>query len=672
MKLKTIRWMLAAVLAAGMIGLGGCVDDSSSSSKGTEVEQAFDFTLTSYKTQNLSSQSRTTSGTSSLQASEPSIMRGQLTATNTGTSAVTTFSWSVYLDENAWTLASNNTAILPSGNYEFSLLLSEGDQQYVGSAVLALVDGTADIPMTIRPVIGETLTSVTIAGELADFKFSYDPGELSIANIGNPQIGIEVDGESEQLFAINPTTGIADAYINLNAGQHNIHLNLYDDSIQKGRSVVAQETVIVIAGSDIEMDLIPLHSEIELVLTENGGDALFKFSIPQEVVQEAGAIENLQVLLSVTGNNNPIEETILNLQMAEQGNYTAEVTLNNKQYDDVTLSLTFTDIASSPTELLGSCNQSTILDATNRAISCPLILRRRAVIGGSLLSVVGFNVFDEEGAPIPGATITEGGNILGVTGSGVFGTPGYLKTYLNAGDYDLHAEANSMSTSINLNVLPFTILNIELILDTPSGACNDEDAIGTECGGGIKFSQGLVAAAGDQEGPGDSWGVNQFQMSPASSESDEQWIILGTSFDNGKENTEKMIENGHVKYEAAITCNAKNTGGTKDWYLPARDELHMLIRNSNICNNYQGNCEGNACPQYDSGCENGTPENPIVDGFNVASGNYRTRGYASSSEDGFQNQWAYMDSQVDTVDNDNRLNTWGRFYTVRTRCIRQY
>lgn len=663
MKLKNIRWMLAAVLAAGMIGLGGCVDDSSSSAKGTEVEQAFDFTLTSYKTQNISPQSRTTSGTSSLQASEPSIMRGQLTATNTGTSAVTTFSWSVYLDENAWTLASNNTAILPPGNYEFSLLLSEGDQQYVGSAVLALVDGTADIPMTIRPVIGETLTSVTIAGELADFKFSYDPGELSIANISNPQIGIEVDGESEQLFTINPTTGIADAYINLNAGQHDIHLNLYDDSIQKGRSVVAQETVIVVAGSDIEMDLIPLHSEIELVLLENGGDALFKFSIPQEVVQEAGAIENLQVLLSITGNNNPIEETILNLQMAEQGNYAAEVTLNNKQYDDITLSLTFTDIASSPAELLGSCNQSTTLDATNRAISCPLILRRRAVIGGSLLSVVGFNVFDEEGAPIPGATITEGGNILGVTGSGVFGTPGYLKTYLNAGDYNLHAEANSISTSMDLNVLPFTILNIELILDTPSGACSDEDAIGTECGGGIKFSQGLVAAAGDQAG--------ELQMSPSYSDAGG-WIELGTSLDNGKENTEKMIGNGHNKYEAAIACNAKNEDGINDWYLPARDELHTLIRNSNICDNYQGNCERGSCPQYEGGCENGTSDSPVVNGFNAASGGYRTRGYATSSENGNQSQWGYADHDTESTSSDNYLFSWGRSYTVRTRCIRQY
>ncbi len=511
--------------------------------------------------------------------------------------------------------------------------------------------------------MGETLTSVTIAGELADFKFSYNPDELSIASISNPQIGIEVDGENEQLFSINPATGIADAYINLSAGQHNIHLNLYDDSIQKGRSVAAQETVIVIAGTDIEMDLIPLHSEIELVLSENGGDALFKFSIPQEAVQEAGAIENLQVLLSVSGNNNPIEETILNLQMAEQGNYTAEVTLNNKQYDDITLSLTFTDIASSPTELLGSCNQTTTLDATNRAISCPLILRRRAVFGGSLLSVVGFNVFDEEGAPVLGAIINEGENILGITGSGVFGTPGYLKTYLNAGDYEIHAEANSVSTSMGLTVLPFTILNIELTLDTPTGICSDEDTIGTECGGGIKFSHGLVAAVADQSG--------MFQMSPSYSDSDG-WIELGTSLDDGKDNTEKMIVNGHTKYESAITCHAKNEDGINDWYLPARDELYILIRNSNICDNYQGNCERGSCPQYEGGCENGTSDNPVVNGFNTALGDYRTRGYATSSENGNQSQWAYADHDTESASSDNYLFSWGRSYSVKTRCIRQY
>ena len=150
--------------------------------------------------------------------------------------------------------------------------------------------------MTIRPIIGDTVTDISIVTLLTDFKFQYDPAELSIAGFTNPQLGIIADNGNEDIFSINPATGISDNYVNLSEGVHNIKLKLYDAATQRGKSVLSQEDQVIVFGNNMAMDLVALHGETIFTLTENGGDAVFSFSVPQEVIDEVGGVGNLQTI----------------------------------------------------------------------------------------------------------------------------------------------------------------------------------------------------------------------------------------------------------------------------------------------------------------------------------------------------------------------------------------
>lgn len=151
-------------------------------------------------------------------------MTGQLSITDTNTSTETVENWSIYLDEATWEVQSNKTIILSPSNYDFSLLITseDGTQQYVGSANADISDGTNDIALTIRPVIGDTIENVNIVANLADFRFQYIASELS--GLTSPKIGIQIDDGTEKIFDISPDSGKSESYVNITEGSHKMIL----------------------------------------------------------------------------------------------------------------------------------------------------------------------------------------------------------------------------------------------------------------------------------------------------------------------------------------------------------------------------------------------------------------------------------------------------------------
>lgn len=435
-------------------------DVSSSGQAEAPVEVQMDLTISSFK-------KLETATTSERQSSfiADQIMEGQLTTVNIDTSVTSTFDWTIYLDETAWEVQSNKTIVLPPGEYEFNLLLTRGGQQYAGSVVYEVIDGTNDIPLTIRPIIGNTIADVILVGELSDFRFQYNPDEISTAGLTDPRIGIIVDSGNEEIFSINPQTGVTDSYVRLDTGAHSIRLKLYDGGIQRGRSIAEQEAVLIAPGLDISMDLVPLQGETILSLSEEGGDATFNFNIPDEVVDEAGGAQNLEVQFSLVGTRNALHENILNLTSLPSGDYEASITLSGMHVDLVTISLAFRDISSSPGELLGSCNLEATLDSVQRLANCDMTLRRRAVVSGSLLATVGINVLNSLKQPISGAAVTEDGAILGISGSGMFGSTGYLKLYMNAGSHILKAETATQAGINMATLVPLSVKNMDIIIE---------------------------------------------------------------------------------------------------------------------------------------------------------------------------------------------------------------
>jgi hypothetical protein len=480
----TKKIILATSLMASLL-LTGCGSGSSGSSesaessgstKGTSGSQSnavaqkvsFNYKFSSIVTQELAAseanQDSSNSGVLSIQAAD--LMTGNLTVTNTDSGVVDVQAWAVYIDEaDLNDVQSQKTLALVPGNYSFSLVLTKGDHQYLGEAIQSVNDtAQALVAMTISPVIGDTLDTVDVT-ELVDFKFQYLASELSAAGLTAPYIGITIDGNNEQIFALNPETGFSESmYLNLMPGNYNIALRLLDGNVQVGRSVSAQEgSVVVSSGLDVNMDIIPLHAEVALALTMEGGDATFNFSIPGVVVEEAGGIAELEALFSVIGSENALQENVLSLNEDEFGDYYTTVTLSEMYYGEVTLSLSFTD--TSDAELLGTCINTVTLSTEANNFVCALALRRRAVVTGSVLSVLGVNVYDDNGMPLAGAVISVDGENVAMTNSAAFSTLGYSKLYLKTGTRIVRATANGLYGEVSIDSTPLNVTNVDITLD---------------------------------------------------------------------------------------------------------------------------------------------------------------------------------------------------------------
>lgn len=479
--------------------LVGCGSGSSSSSNGSsnssgekdtaavqKQEVSFDYDFSSVVTQELATVkaiqsseitpknlaantgsseagTNTNRGILSIQASD--LMTGNLTVTNIDSGVVDVQAWAIYMDEaNLNDVQSQKTLALVPGSYSFSLVLIKGAHQYVGEAIQTVTDTSQTlVAMTISPVIGDTLDTVDVT-ELVDFKFQYLVSELTEAGLTAPYIGITIDNNNEQIFALNPINGLSESmYLNLMPGSYNIALRLLDGDVQVGRSVSAQESsVFVSPGLDVNMDIVPLHAEVGLALAVEGGDATFNFSIPSVVVEEAGGIASLDALFSVVGAENTLQESLLNL-MENDGVYEASVTLSDMFYGDVTLSLSFTDAGDS--ELLGSCLNTVTLRADMNSVVCDLDLRRRSVVTGSILSVLGVNVFATNGEPVAGAVISVDSEDVAVTNSATFSTLGYSKLYLKAGTRTIRATANGLYGEVTIDSTPLGVSNVDITID---------------------------------------------------------------------------------------------------------------------------------------------------------------------------------------------------------------
>lgn len=389
------------------------------------------------------------------------VITGDLSVTNTANGEQKNFSWSITMDLDTLEVQSNRTIVLSPGNYQFSLLLTEGTEQYAGTTTVDITDGANTVDMTISPIIGDTGVNTTVIGRLNDFRVAYDPVEF--ANIADPRIGVAVDGAPETIYQLSKVTGAINSYINLSSGTHQLDLRLYDGALQIGKSLDAQETVTVAPGLDLTMDLVALVGQTRFELTLAGGDAQFSFEIPAEIVDEAGGANNLEARISLVGNTNAFQEQVLMLTPGPTGAYLATATFDNMQYGTVTASLTFTDISVNPTELLGSCSQPLVLGGSDSTLLCNFALRRRAVISGKLLATVGINVFNADGEPVSGAQITSGSTVLGTTNSG-FGSPGYLKVFLPAGQHMLVAAAAGLQGNTTIDVAPLSIENVVIQL----------------------------------------------------------------------------------------------------------------------------------------------------------------------------------------------------------------
>ncbi len=390
-----------------------------------------------------------------------SILSGELEAYNYTTGETATYSWSATLDETALSVTSTKTVTLTPGSYRFSMLLSNEGYQYAGESYATIVDGNAtDIPMTLAPVIGDTIIDVSVISTLADYHFNYNAAEL--ASLSLPKLGITVDGGLEQIFTINPSTGLTDSYVNLSEGAHTIRLALYDGTNQVGRSVETQENVTIVAGSPLTMDIVPLHAETAFTFNTIDGNATITTAIPSEIVDITG-LTNLQTVFTITDGGASYEQ---NMTIYTENNITyGAVTLDSINYGTYAMQLIFSDITA-PASPIGSClMDNVILDKNGSTVECAVSITTPSLASGNILASVGINVYDMAALPVAGATVYANGELIGITGSGTFGTEGYLSVDLPAGDVLLRAETNSSYGEVNTTLSALDVKNFDIVVN---------------------------------------------------------------------------------------------------------------------------------------------------------------------------------------------------------------
>lgn len=459
---------------ASIIGLSllitACGAGSGQESSDAPAEVSLQYNMSAFLTQQVDARTFEVQSNNALARnfSSDQIIRGELAATAIGGAndgQVETFPWTIYLDEDTLAVSSNSTLTLVPGNYDFELLVTKGNQQYAGYSNQTVIDGQNDIAMTIKPIIGDVIDEVTIVDRLAFFKFQYELADL--AGLTAPSIGIQVDADPEQLFTINTATGLSNAFVNITTGPHTLVLKLYDGSTQVGKSVTAQEAQTIDYGVDLAMDIVPLYSEVQFTLTEETGEANLTFTLPAEVVNEVGGVNNLTAEFALVGSKNGLEERLLTFNDIGNDVYQADLTLF-LDYEEVSLNLTFTDATT--LDQVADCNNTWTIDNQAQSFNCNITLIRRAVINSNILAVLGLTIYSEDGQPVSGAVITNAaGDTLGITNSSSFGTDGYLKLYLKAGDYELTATdpATGEVNTATVNLSPLEVENLAIDLVAP-------------------------------------------------------------------------------------------------------------------------------------------------------------------------------------------------------------
>ncbi|BCE00705.1 hypothetical protein [Marinicellulosiphila megalodicopiae] len=380
------------------------------------------------------------------------LFKGTMTVTNLDRDIEVQYPWSLYLQSDN-TATSNETITLAPGNYQFDLVLTKGNQTYIGISTQTIeAEGNySNIPLVIKPVLGEVTTNAQIENQLAAFKFNFPGEELSEVNATSLNITID----DILTASLNLTDGLflndASVWHILNAQPQTIHLELYSGNKIIGHSVLAQELQNVQYGQNITMDIIPLSANVSFEMDETTNTATFEFTLPQEVLDEVGGAENLQTRLQISGDNN--QDIILD---------GAEITFNEFQYGEANIVLTYSDILTG--DVIGSCIVADLtLDNQSSTNVCQLTLTRRSEISGSLLADVVLNVYANDGQPATNASVYVDGEFVGLTGAHL--TTGALQLYLSAGEHVVYIEDQTHFSESTINTEALSVNNLFITLD---------------------------------------------------------------------------------------------------------------------------------------------------------------------------------------------------------------
>ncbi|GAL32177.1 hypothetical protein JCM19240_5608 [Vibrio maritimus] len=389
---------------------------------------------------------------------------GELQVVDVVAAQTQVLNWAVTLRSDG-VVESHGTVALSPGTYDFKMTLERDSKQYVAESLGVEVagDGSADILLTLLPNLADTITPEGDVEYTSTISFEYPAEDL--VNLIDPKFGLILNNGDELIFDINKEVGITKFILNVDAGSHQIALNLYDGSQLVGHDTGTQ-AIDLSENENVTLDIISLQSDITFDvdrLVENGE---FIFNVPNVIVDEVGGEENLAVLVKMAAGNNPLQEKILEVINVE-GKYQASDNFVTYGENSVTVSIDYYDQAELVDGLSGlpfaTCTTQ-ISVTSSQAVTCKYFLERSSVISGRLLGSIMLNVMETNGTPAIGAEVYLNNKLVGLTGENY--QHGGLKTHQVAGDYELNVVRPDGRHHSSFTLNPLQVLNLSVVLDS--------------------------------------------------------------------------------------------------------------------------------------------------------------------------------------------------------------
>jgi|GEM_PF-4875184 len=334
------------------------------------------------------------------------------------------------------------------GTYSFDLSVTKDNQNYVGGNDYTVEeDGVHRFSMAIHPRLGNASGEMPVVSRLSSGEFKIP--SIQLARFTAPEISVWTQDETQTelefrgTFAVNKTTGIMESLVDLPTGAIYIHLEFSDNGMQLGKSKVEQEYFPNYkAGDPITLSFYPLEGKVSPGLSVQGGPAPIDLALPDEVIAEAGGIDNLLVKFTLLKNNSPVS-TDQDKPQGSSGNYSVSVSLPEVYFGTYDLLVEFIDIVKE--ETLGQCKvENREWSSDTQEFNCSVELRRAGIITSDLMASVMVYVTDSAGNSLSNALITTKGENgqqvdLATTGAGDFLNSGTGHFYSKPGTVELTA-----------------------------------------------------------------------------------------------------------------------------------------------------------------------------------------------------------------------------------------
>jgi len=459
------------------------------------------FTLQSVHFQTIPAKKK--SVTSAQDAENYEVFNGTMVAHETNTGEEQEFEWIAKIDETGMVAVSNKTLALSPGEYKLDLLLENTGKQYIGTSSVIVEDkDQIVVNFDLHALIGDVITDVSAINGLSTFELNFPNDEL--AEFDNPRVGVIVNDGDENIYNISKTNGKPEGVINIAKGDE-VQMKFYDGGLQKGKS----ETVTTEGGETMLLTFTPIYGEVDVQgIGDANGTIEMGFKVPDEIVDEAGSVDNVSALLTYL-NGSTYKEVQLELTEGS-GAWDANYSITNASYDTLGYSVIFSQTDTG--EEIGRCTQEAFdLTKDEATKSCQIDLKRAIVMNASFEGVAGFNVYDEFGDSLAGMSIYANDEFIGFTGSGNFGSKGYIKSYFKPDTYVIKAVSDARSYAKEVTIRPLSVNNYEFLIPTgipegdatvgkstfslPSGQSETTGLTLTNVGLGILFYEVTVESA---------------------------------------------------------------------------------------------------------------------------------------------------------------------------------